>query len=98
MSTDKYWAYFMPVEATVVIILKTFFATCMILRIGVHLDIPLFWGIFSYVTCLDQSRTNISIWYISLSKEWTVLWEKVEETEFWGQKNWYPSILVKLEV
>lgn len=51
----------MPVEATVVIILKTFFATCMILRIGVHLDIPLFWGIFSYVTCLDQSRTNISI-------------------------------------
>ena len=59
MSKDKYPSIFSPKMATIVfIILQIFFAMRAIFKIGEYSRIfPSFcWEIFSYVTCLDQSR------------------------------------------
>ena len=64
MSKDKYPSIFSPqMETIVFIILQIFFATRAVLKIGEYSRIfPSFsWGIFGYVTCLDQSRASENI-------------------------------------
>ena len=59
MSKDKYPRIFSPQMVTIVfIILKIFFATRAVLKIGEYSRIfhRFSWGIFGHVTRLDQSR------------------------------------------
>ena len=61
MSKDKYPSIFLPqMEAVVFIILQTFFATRVVLKIGEYSRIfsSSSWGIFGHVTCLDQTRVS----------------------------------------
>ena len=62
VSKDEYPSTFSrQMEAIVFIILQIFFATHAVLKIGEYPRIfPSFsWGIFSYVTRLDQSRAGV---------------------------------------
>ena len=64
MSKDKYPSIFLSqMEAIVFIVLQIFYATHTVLKIGGYSRIsPSFsWGIFSHVTCLDQSRASEKI-------------------------------------
>ena len=61
MSKNKYPRMFSPqMEAIVFIIVQIFFATRAVLKIGEYYRIfPSFgWGIFGYVTCLDQPQAK----------------------------------------
>ena len=67
MSKDKYPSIFSSqMEAIVFIVLQIFYATHAVLKIEGYSRIsPSFsWGIFSHVTCLDQSRVSEKIWWI----------------------------------
>ena len=56
MSKDKYPSIFSPqMEATVVMILQIFYATCTVLKIG---EYP---RIFTHLTRLDQLRASENI-------------------------------------
>ena len=59
-------------EATVLIILQMLFAACAVLKIGEYpwMLFSFSWGIFSHMTCLDQSRTSKSIW-------WTIILDMI---------------------
>ena len=70
MSKDKYLNIFSPqMEAIVFIILRIFFATRAVLKIGEYSrTFPIFsWGILGHVTCFDQLRVSENIrWIINI--------------------------------
>ena len=79
MSKDKYPSIFSSqMEAIVFIILHIFFATHKVFKIGEHSQIfPNFsCGIFSHVTCLDQSCMSEKILLDYKLKYWYLLGEK----------------------
>ena len=67
MFKDNYPSIFsLQMEAIVFIILQIFLATRAGLKIGEYSRIfhSFSWGIFSHVTCSDQSRASEKIWLL----------------------------------
>ena len=87
MSKDKYPSIFLRQITTIVfIILQIFFTMHTVVKIGEYSRIfPSFsWGIFSHVTCLDQSRVSKKIWWIiNWIYEGSYIWTAGKDMKTW---------------